>query len=170
MINKVSGKRKIMRSYGWETKLGNNCDQSFVFQWILPTDNSPRTTTHPCSRKLFLVRFILSFTWFVWSLQNPFSIVAVEKGNAIGFSIVVHLFRFSRSVTEWAFIENPWQRDFLRNKWNQLFRNKMLMEYAEYSYDWFITCYIIISKNSIWYQLKCLKLTLKSIRSFELTE
>lgn len=27
-----------------------------MFQWILPTDSSPPTTTRPCSRKLFLVR------------------------------------------------------------------------------------------------------------------
>lgn len=38
----------------------SSCDQSFMFQWILPTDSSPRTTIRPCSRKLFLVRLKFS--------------------------------------------------------------------------------------------------------------
>ena len=37
-------------------KARSSCDQSFMFQWILPTDSSPPTTTRPCSRKHFLVR------------------------------------------------------------------------------------------------------------------
>lgn len=71
-VKREKWRKRVYRVYTLEVR--SSCDQSFMFQWILPTDSSPLTTTRPCSRKLFLVRLKV---YHFFSASDPLCIASL---------------------------------------------------------------------------------------------
>lgn len=95
-------RKRVYRVYTLEVR--SSCDQSFMFQWILPTDSSPPTTTRPCSRKLFLVRLKV---YHFFSASDPLCIASLiclcikDYPNNVFrtcMSVVIRISRVTRSI------------------------------------------------------------------------